>query len=95
MIGFYLYGFGYGGTIPISSFLWARYFGRRHIGAVRGVGRPITLLFSTSGPIATGAFFDVTGSYVGAFLILAIIYLLGAVVVNLSKVPRPILLSSA
>ena len=94
MIGFYMYGFGYGGTIPIGSFLWARYFGRRHIGAIRGVGRPITLVFSTSGPIATGAFFDVTGSYVGAFLILALVYVLGAIVVNLSKVPRPVTLSS-
>ena len=95
MIGFYLYVFGYGGTIPIGSFLWARYFGRRHIGAIRGVGRPITLVFSTSGPIATGAFFDATGSYVGAFLILALVYLLGAIVVNLSEVPRPVTLSSA
>ena len=91
---FYDYGIGYGGSIPISSFLWARYFGRRHIGAIRGVGQPITLLFSTSGPIATGAFFDVTGSYVGAFLILAFVYLLGAIVVNLSNVPRPVTLPS-
>ena len=94
MIGFFLYGFGFGGTIPIGEFLWARYFGRRHIGAIRGVGRPITLVFSTSGPIATGAFFDFTGSYVGAFLILTMMYLLGAIVVNLSKVPRPVTLPS-
>lgn len=91
MIGFYLYGFGYGGTIPISSFLWARYFGRRHIGAIRGLGRPVTLIFSTSGPIATGFFYDLSGSYVGAFVVLAAIYLLGAVVVNLSKIPKPLL----
>jgi len=95
MIGFYLYGIGFGGSIPIGSFLWARYFGRRHIGAIRSVGQPITLVFSTVGPIATGFFYDFSGSYVEAFVILAFIYLLGAVVVNLSRVPSPVTLSSA
>ena len=95
MIGFFLYGFGFGGTIPISEFLWARYFGRRHIGAIRGRGRPIALIFSAGGPIATGVLFDISGSYVGAFLILASLYLLGAIVVNLSKVPQPIPMPSS
>ena len=95
MIGFYLYGLGFGGSIPISEFLWAHYFGRRHIGAIRGLGRPITLVFGTGGPIATGFFYDFSGSYVGAFLILVLIYLLGAVVVNLSKRPRPVPLPSS
>ena len=90
MIGFFLYGLGFGGSIPISEFLWARYFGRRHIGAIRGIGRPITLVFSTAGPIATGALFDISGSYVGAFVVLAFVYLLGAIVINLSNVPRPV-----
>lgn len=89
MIGFYLYGFGFGGTIPISEFLWARYFGRRHIGAIRGISRPMTLLFSAGGPIATGLWFDTIGSYQGAFFTLACLYLLGAITINVSKAPPP------
>lgn len=89
MVGFYLYGFGFGGTIPISEFLWARYFGRRHIGAIRGISRPMTLLFSAGGPIATGLWFDTIGSYQGAFFTLACLYLLGAIAINVSKVPPP------
>lgn len=89
-IGFFFYGFGFGGTIPISEFLWARYFGRKHIAAVRGVGRPITIIFALLGPIATGAWFDISGSYVLAFLALAVIYVIGAFVINLSKDPIPI-----
>jgi cyanate permease len=95
MVGFYFYGFGFGGTIPISTFLWARFFGRRHIGAIRGLGRPATLIFSTGGPIATGLFFDVSGSYVEAFLVLVFVYLLGAVAVNFSKIPTPIQTSTS
>ena len=88
-IGFFLYGLGFGGTIPISEFLWARYFGRRHIGAIRGVGRPISMVFSMGGPVAIGVIFDITGSYVGAFLVLVCFYILGAVVINVSKPPLP------
>ena len=89
-IGFFLYGLGFGGTIPISEFLWARYFGRRHIGAIRGVGRPISMVFSMGGPVAIGVIFDITGSYVGAFLVLVCFYILGAVVINVSKPPLPL-----
>ncbi len=88
-MGFFLYGLGFGGTIPISEFLWARYFGRRNIGAIRGVGRPISMVFSMGGPVAAGIMFDVTGSYVGVYLILACIYVLGAIVINASKRPQP------
>ena len=89
VIGFFLYGFGFGGTIPISEFLWARYFGRRHIGAIRGLGRPLTLIFSTGGPIAIGLVYEVFGSYNEAFVALAVIYILGAITINVSKIPNP------
>ena len=95
LVGFFFYGFGFGGTIPISEFLWARYFGRKYIAAVRGAGRPITIIFALLGPIATGAWFDISGSYSMAFLALVVIYLIGAFVVNLSKDPTPITERSA
>jgi len=90
MLGFFLYGFGFGGTIPISEFIWGRYFGRRHIASIRGLGRPVTIIFGMAGPIGTGFWFDITGSYVLAFLMLSCVYIIGAVVVNISKVPKPI-----
>ena len=90
MVGFFLYGFGFGGTIPISEFLWATYFGRRHIAAIRGVGRPISIIFGMLGPIATGAWFDNSGSYVSAFVFLVFVYIAGAVILNVSKKPSPL-----
>jgi MFS family permease len=95
MVGFFLYGFGFGGTIPISEFLWATYFGRRHIAAIRGVGRPISIILGMLGPIATGAWFDNSGSYVSAFVFLVFVYIAGAVILNLSKKPSPLDNSSA
>ncbi len=90
LIGFFLYGFGFGGTIPISEFLWARYFGRRNIASVRGFGRPIAMIFGTGGPIVTGLWFDLSGSYTTAFMMLASVYLMGATIINISKDPPPL-----
>tara|TARA_Y100001960_G_scaffold312175_1_gene373577 strand:- start:1882 stop:2208 length:327 start_codon:yes stop_codon:yes gene_type:complete len=90
MMGFFLYGFGFGGTIPISEFIWGRYFGRRHIASIRGLGRPMQIIFGMAGPIGTGVWFDVTGSYVAAFLMLSCVYVTGALIVNISKPPKPI-----
>ena len=51
MVGFFLYGFGFGGTIPLTEFLWATYFGREHIGAIRGISQPVAALGSSFAPV--------------------------------------------
>ena len=88
--GFYLYGFGFGGSVPLSEFLFARYFGRKHIGAIRGVGIPVSLICSAGAPILPGVWFDTFGSYTGAFFIIICIYLTGALVINISREPPPL-----
>ena len=50
-LGFFLYGFGFGGTIPLGESLWAYYFGRAHIGAIRGISQPLTIIGPTLGPV--------------------------------------------
>ena len=52
LAGFFVWGLGFGGSIPIGEFIWARYFGRRYLGAVRGLGVPFTILFGSLGPIS-------------------------------------------
>ncbi|MBI4338575.1 MAG: MFS transporter [Chloroflexi bacterium] len=57
------FGTGIGGLMLLQSYLWAEYFGRGHIGSIRGFVTPFTLLFGgLSAPLA-GYFRDVTGSY--------------------------------
>ena len=87
LVGFLLYGFGFGGTIPLSEFLWARYFGRAHIGAIRGVGYPITIVGTGLGPVLIGYWFDVSLTYQPAFLVIIGAYLTGAVLVWVSREP--------
>ncbi len=86
--GFFLYGFGFGGTIPLGEFTWARYFGRRHIGAVRGIGNPVTILFTGVGPILVGLWFDLADTYQPAFFAIIASYLVGGVLVGVSREPR-------
>lgn len=87
VVAFVFFGIGFGGTIPISEFLWANYFGRRYLGAVRSVGMPFTVLFGSLGPIAVAVYFDATNGYGGAFIGLALAYVLAGSAVWVSSQP--------
>jgi sugar phosphate permease len=87
VVAFLFFGVGFGGTIPISEFLWANYFGRRYLGAVRSVGMPFTVLFGSLGPIAVALFFDATGRYQEAFVALALSYVIAGTAVWTSRPP--------
>jgi MFS transporter, OFA family, oxalate/formate antiporter len=89
MAGFLAWGFGFGGTIPIGEFVWARYFGRRYIGAVRSVGQPITILLGSIGPISLALYYDATGAYDWAFVALTASYLVGGLLILTSREPAP------
>ena len=86
-VAFFCWGFGFGGTIPLGEFIWAKYFGRVYIGAVRGVGVPFTIVLGASGPIIAGLYFDRVGSYEGVFAALVVVYLTGALAILASREP--------
>lgn len=88
-VAFCFWGFGFGGSVPLSEFIWAKYFGRVHIGAVRGVGAPFTVTLGAVGPVLAGVYFDAVGSYTGAFLAFAAVYLTGATAILISREPQP------
>lgn len=88
-LGFFFWGFGFGGTVPLSEFIWAKYFGREHIGAVRGVAAPFTIAFGALGPILGGLYFDAVGSYDGVFAAFVAAYLTGALAILASREPPP------
>lgn len=86
-LGFFCYGFGFGGTIPLSEYLWATYFGRVHIGTIRGMSQPITILGPMLGPILVGLWYDIAQSYALAFLTIIGVYLTGAMLIGISREP--------
>ena len=89
LVVFALFGFGVGGMFPLFDFVWAWYFGRRHIGAVRSTGFPISVVIAVTGPILTGLYFDSVGDYNGAFFTLAAVLAVGAVLLLSSHKPPP------
>lgn len=82
------YGLAMGGTVPLQETVWASYFGRVHLGEIRSVAMPFTIVFSAGGPLLAGAVFDQTGSYDWALLSFAVFSIIGFVLVLLARPPR-------
>lgn len=82
-----LYGVGVGSTQTGQEVIWAHYFGRRHIGAVRSIAMPFTIFFSAGGTWFAGAAWDVTGDYTFAFVLFAALTLVAVVLVLVSRPP--------
>ncbi len=76
--GFFALGCGWGGQIPLQEVVWASYFGRRYLGAVRSAALPLSLTLTASAPILTSLYYDHTGNYDGAFFGIALLSLLAA-----------------
>ena len=83
-----LYGLGAGGTIQLSNQVWADYFGRRHLGAIRGNANLLQVVTQAGGPVFAAAVFDRTGSYDGAFLTFAATFAAAGLLMVLALPPR-------
>src|SRR5688572_24551524 len=81
------FGLGIGGTHLMQNYLWAEYFGRRHLGSIRGAVMPIMLLLGGTGPPLAGYVYDTTGSYTPAWATSTALMVIGAVV--LARTPPP------
>ena len=87
--GYLLLGLGIGGQIPIQQMIWATYFGRRYLGAVRSVAMPFALLFAAGAPYVVSLYFDKVGNYDGAFFAIGVLWLAAAGLVLLVQKPKP------
>ncbi len=81
VVAFVLWGCGFGGVTPVSEYMWGAYFGRRHLGAVRGAAVPAQVGATALGPLLVALAFDAAGSYRMAFAGMVAVYALGALVV--------------
>lgn len=84
-----LAGIGIGSAMLLQAHIWPQYFGRRHIGAVRGMASPISLGLSAVGSAGTGMIFDATGSYVPAWWTIIGALAVGVVLLSSSAKPVP------
>ena len=58
-----VFGLGIGGMMFLQNFIWADYFGRENVGAIRGFAMPINLILGAAGAPIAGYVYDYTGSY--------------------------------
>jgi predicted MFS family arabinose efflux permease len=83
------FGLGIGVGLLMQSYLWAEYFGRQHLGSIRGAAMPIILFCGGIGAPLAGYVRDSTGSYRGVWLAAILLMLLGALVLGSTRPPRP------
>ena len=84
-----LIGFAAGAEHDIAAYFTARYFGRKHYGAIYGLLYTLYTFGSGIGPLIAGAIFDLSGSYIPALYGGALLFLLAALLIGtLGSYPR-------
>jgi MFS transporter, OFA family, oxalate/formate antiporter len=79
-------GGGVGGLHLLLRLAWADYYGRQHLGTIRGITLPVQIGGQAVGPVTAGFVFDATGGYSMTFLAFAIIVAVSSLLV-LTAVP--------
>jgi MFS family permease len=89
------YGLSFGLMLTSQQVLFADYYGRASLGAIRGASLPLFMLLQAFGPIVGGAFYDTTGSYEGAFVLFASGYVVAALLLIAARRPQaPVVLET-
>jgi len=83
-----LYGFGAGAAAVFQNVIWADYYGRRHLGSIRGMIAPITAIGGGISPFIAGWMFDRTGSYDTILFIMGAGAFVSAGLMLLARPPR-------
>ena len=91
----FLLGFGVGGIHLLLRLTWADYYGRLHLGSIRGLTLPAQIGGQAMGPIIAGFMFDSTGGYETPFTIFGLIVAFAAVMVLTATPPGPLLQGAA
>lgn len=83
-------GAGVGGLHSLLRLAWADYYGRRHLGAIRGLTLPAQIGGQAIGPVVAGFMFDATGGYRIPFTIFGVVVCFGAAMVLAARPPGPL-----
>ena len=89
-----LLGVGVGGIHLLLRLTWADYYGRLHLGSIRGLTLPAQIGGQALGPTVAGVMFDATGGYQVPFTAFGIIVAFAAVMVLAATSPGPLLQGS-
>ena len=81
-------GFGVGGLHLLVRLAWADYYGRQHLGSIRGVTLSAQIGGQALGPILGGFLFDITTNYRLPFFVFALAVFTGAILVTSATAPK-------
>jgi nitrate/nitrite transporter NarK len=84
-----VYGMTVAGLAVSQTIIFPNYFGRDHVGAIRGFTMPITMPAGAVGPLLVSILYDMNGDYFTGFSILTVLLLLSAGLILLTKPPQP------
>ncbi len=88
-------GFAQGGFWNLNNVVWAVYFGRDSLGAIRGISWTFQLLAVAIGPFSASLLFDMTGSYFIPFAAAFFAKIICMAFMVASRPPQPTKLTSA
>jgi len=83
-----IFGVGYGGEVALMSPIVAELFGLRAHGVILGVVNFSYFVGCAIGPLLVGRMFDMAGSYYSGFLVCAIFFIAGLILVFPLRKPR-------
>ena len=79
-----------GGFLAMNPVIYASYFGRGSLGAIRGLSHPLVVSANAFGPFYAGTIYDATGqSYTVAFISFGVFMGVSALLALFAKPPRP------
>ena len=83
-----VFGLANAGLQSHYSFMWPRYFGRRHLGSIQGAASTIGVVGASIGPVPLGVAFDLYASYTGMLYLLAVLPVLCALTLAFLRPPK-------
>ncbi|HKW77577.1 MAG TPA: MFS transporter, partial [Candidatus Limnocylindria bacterium] len=83
-----VYGGSYGAGAPLIASVRAEHFGRRAFAAIGAAQGVPALAGAAVGPIAAGWIYDRFGTYEPAFILVAVLYLVSAAAMILTRSPQ-------
>jgi MFS family permease len=85
----FLFGVGFGGTVPLMPAIRAEYFGRAALGKIQGFMNPVMMFAGAVGPIFAGYVFDTTGSYRISFMVTGLFTFCAVVAIFFARPVKP------
>ncbi|MEE9199686.1 MAG: MFS transporter, partial [Dehalococcoidia bacterium] len=82
-----IFGAGISGISPLPALIWGNYFGRRFLGAIRGITSPVAFLSQAAAPLFAAVMYDITDGYEVPFTIFLGTFLLSSFLMLFAKRP--------